>query len=152
MHEEARPARDEDRSAIEALHRAATAELAAERGGAVWAARADRHGAVTVEVDHPDTLVLAGTIDGAVVGYARIRAERLAGGEELAVLTDIYVDPEAREVGVGEALLDAAIEWARQRGAIGIDSVALPGMRDTKNFFESAGMVARAILVHRSLR
>ena len=28
----------------------------------------------------------------------------------------------------------------------------LPGMRDSKNFFETFGLVARAIVVHRSLR
>jgi hypothetical protein len=34
---------------------------------------------------------------------------------------------------------------------VGIDAVALPGMRETKNFFEAAGLVARAIVVHKAL-
>jgi hypothetical protein len=32
-----------------------------------------------------------------------------------------------------------------------MDSLALPGDRATKNFFESFGLKARAIVVHRSL-
>jgi len=34
---------------------------------------------------------------------------------------------------------------------VAVQSTALPGDRATKNFFESQGMVARAILVHRWL-
>ena len=37
------------------------------------------------------------------------------------------------------------------RAAAGIDGFALPGDRETKNFFERFGLTARAILVHRSL-
>lgn len=151
MDEAARPARPEDADRVADLHRRATDELAAQRGGAVWAADDDRAGFDGYDLDDPDQRVLVGEIDGVVVGFARVRADRLANGELLARLTDIYVEPDARGVGVGEALLDAAIAWATERGCTGIESLALPGMRDTKNFFESAGMVARAILVHRPL-
>jgi GNAT superfamily N-acetyltransferase len=150
--EAARPATPEDLPEIEALHRVATGELRAERGGEVWARQTRRHDVDgSFDLDDPAQLLLAGTIDDVVVGYARVLAEPLDGDGELAVLTDIFVDPEAREVGVGEALLDAAIDWARRRGCIGIDSVALPGMRATKNFFEAAGLTARAIVVHKAL-
>ena len=47
--------------------------------------------------------------------------------------------------------MDALIEWCRAQGCFGVDSLALPGDRHTKNFFESFGLVARAIVVHRSL-
>ena len=155
MSEEARPATPEDLAVLDALHRGATEELRSQRGGRVWALDTGRDGG-SGEPDHfdlrrDDQRVLAGTIDGVVVGYARVLARELAEGGELAVLTDIYVEPDARGVGVGETLLTAAVGWARRRGCIGIDSVALPGMRESKNFFESAGMVARAIIVHRAL-
>ena len=45
-------------------------------------------------------------IDDAVVGYGLVRAERLADGGVLGVIDDLYVDPEARSVGVGEAVMD----------------------------------------------
>ncbi len=148
MDEAARPATAEDTPAIGVLFRAATEELRAERGGELWARQRDRDaGFVWPE----DGRVLAGTIDGAVVGYAVVRVEALADGGRLAVLEDVYVDVDARGVGVGELLLDAAIAYAREQGCVGIDSLALPGMRGSKNFFEAAGLVARAIVVHRRL-
>lgn len=150
MTEAARPARPTDAERIVALHRQATDELAAERGGAVWAVQTGRRRFDGFDLDDDAQLVLVGEIDGVVVGYARVVTEPHDDGE-LAVLTDIFVEPGAREVGLGEALLDAAIAWAGERGCAGIDSVALPGMRATKNFFEAAGLVARAIVVHRSL-
>ena len=47
--------------------------------------------------------------------------------------------------------MDAVLAWARERGCIGIDSLALPGNRDTKNFFETFGFTARLLVVHRKL-
>jgi hypothetical protein len=52
---------------------------------------------------------------------------------------------------VGEALLDAAMAFGREHACRGIDSYALPGARETKNFFETAGMKARLLVVHAPL-
>jgi GNAT superfamily N-acetyltransferase len=68
-----------------------------------------------------------------------------------AFVEQIYVDPGGRAVGVGEAMVGLLVDEATTRGAIGIESLALPGDRATKNFFENQGMVARAIIVHRWL-
>jgi hypothetical protein len=43
------------------------------------------------------------------------------------------------------------VAWARAHHCTGIDGFTLPGNRATKNFFETFGLTARAILVHRSL-
>ena len=48
-------------------------------------------------------------------------------------------------------MMELMVSAARQAGAEGIDSLALPGDRATKNFFERFGLTARAIVVHRSL-
>ncbi|HET6665406.1 MAG TPA: GNAT family N-acetyltransferase [Acidimicrobiales bacterium] len=153
MIEAARRATEADLPALAALHRAATEELRVERGGEIWARQTGRSRgeAPPFAFDDPAELVLAGTIDDVVVGYGRLVVDPFADGGELAVLTDLYVEIDAREVGVGEALLQAAVTWATERGCVGIDSVALPGMRASKNFFEAAGLVARAIVVHRAL-
>jgi GNAT superfamily N-acetyltransferase len=95
---------------------------------------------------------VVGSIDDVVVGFAHAVGERLPDGEELVVLGGLYVDPGAREVGVGEAMMDLVLEWCEERRAVGVDAVALPGDRATKNFFERFGLTARAIVVHRSLR
>ena len=151
MIEAARPAGADDLARLVELHREATAELRAERGGEMWAAVEDRDAPPDFRLDADDLLVLAATIDDVVVGYGRVERRALADGSTLAVVTDFYVEPAARGVGLGEGLLDLAIAWGREQGCRGIDSVALPGMRATKNFFESAGLVARAIAVHLAL-
>ena len=155
MIEAARPASNDDLPRIAALARAAIAELQATKGGDVWARREARQepidASLAADLANADATVLAGTIDDAVIGYAVAVVEKLADGSELARLTDVYVEPDARGVGVGEALLDTVVAWATERGCTGIDSLALPGNRETKNFFESFGLVARAIVVHRPL-
>jgi ribosomal protein S18 acetylase RimI-like enzyme len=153
--EAARPASSADLARLAELARAAIAELRTTKGGEAWARREARQEPIDAslagDLDHADALVLVGTIDDVVIGYAVAVIEKLCDGSDLARLTDVYVEPEARGVGVGEMLLDAVVAWASERHCTGIDSLALPGNRETKNFFESFGLVARAIVVHRPL-
>lgn len=153
--ESARRATVADIGRIFALAARFTAESRAERGGAVWAERdalAPRTAAeLTAALLDPDELVLVGCIDEHVTGYAVARAEKLRDGATLVVLHDLYVEPDAREVGVGSVLLDEVVAWARTLDACGVDAIALPGNRRAKNFFEMHGLVARAILVHKPL-
>ena len=151
----ARLARAADLEVLTALADLAIAELRPLRGGDLWSRTLGRRPpyapALTAALDAPDRLVLCGTIDESTVGYGVVRVDDLADGTRLAVIEDLYTVPEARHVGVGEAMMDEIVRWAGRQGACGIDAVALPGMRDTKNFFESFGLVARAIVVHRPL-
>ncbi len=155
--ESARPATSADAAPITHLARQGIAELTPNRGGSVWARR-EAHAEPLDELlhavtggDEPSRLVVVGTVDEAVVGYGMGRLETLHDGAVLAVVTDLYVDPEARGIGIGEAMMDLLVAWARAAGAVGIDALALPGDRHTKNFFETFGLKARAIVVHRSL-
>ena len=103
-------------------------------------------------MDDDQALVVVGSIDDVVVGYGSVEAITLRTGERLARVRDLFVDPGARKVGLGEAMMNLLVEQATNWGAIGIDTVVLPGNRYTKNFFESYGLVARALTVHRDLR
>ena len=47
--------------------------------------------------------------------------------------------------------MEEVLAWASAAGADGVDSIALPGDRVTKNFFERFGLTARALQVHRRL-
>lgn len=133
----------------------AVSELQAGRGGAVWARtqgrRAPYEPALEQELAATDHRVLVGTLDDSVVGYGVAEVQTLADGGRLGVVTDLYVEPLAREVGLGELVMEELVAWCRDQGCFGVDSLALPGDRHTKNFFESFGLVARAIVVHRSL-
>ncbi|HET6949497.1 MAG TPA: GNAT family N-acetyltransferase [Acidimicrobiales bacterium] len=154
-HEEARPASPADVDGLVALAAAAADEKRAQKGGEVWWRRERRQGdlreALAALIDAGDHEVVVGTLDGAVVGYGVVRREQLADGGLLGVIDDLYVEPGARAVGLGEVLMDHLVRWCRDQGCFGVDSLALPGDRSTKNFFESFGLVARAIVVHRPL-
>jgi len=154
-HESARTATPADVAAMVPLVAAAGDEKRQQKGGPLWFRRERRWGDPEAELlaalGADDHEVAVGTIDGVIVGYGLVRTELLGDGSLLGVIDDIYVDPEARSVGVGEALMDHLIDWCRAQGCFGVDSLALPGDRATKNFYESFGLVARAIVVHRPL-
>jgi GNAT superfamily N-acetyltransferase len=137
------------------LAAAARAELSGGRGGEVWARTQARRPPFEPElaaaIDAEDHHVVVGTLDGVVLGYGVARIEVLADGGRLGVVDDLYTELDGRELGIGELMMEALVEWCRQEGCFGVDSLALPGDRHTKNFFESFGLVARAIVVHRSL-
>jgi GNAT superfamily N-acetyltransferase len=82
-----------------------------------------------------------------VVGYLVLALEL-----PIARVDQVYVTPDARELGFGDALLEAATEAAKAAGAAVLEGTALPGDRETKNLYERAGVTARLITVSRSLR
>jgi GNAT superfamily N-acetyltransferase len=154
--EEARTAVAADLPRVAELAEAAVEELRAGRGGAVWARQAARRPPFLSDLERqlaaPDHVVVVGTVDGVIMGYGVGRHEVLADGGRLGVVTDLYTDVGCRELGIGEAMMGSLIDWCATVGCFGVDSLALPGDRHTKNFFESFGLVARAIVVHRPLQ
>jgi ribosomal protein S18 acetylase RimI-like enzyme len=92
--------------------------------------------------------VLAGTIDDTVVGYAVARTEMLRTGQVLGVIEDLVVEEAARGVAVGERLMGDLLAWFEGRDCFGVDAIALPGDRETKNFFEGSGFSARLLVMH----
>lgn len=153
--EASRSAAADDLPRLAELADAAVAELRGGRGGEVWARRTGRRppyeDGFRAALEADDHLVLVGTVDGVVMGYGVAEIEVLDDGGRLGVVTDLYTEPGCRELGIGEVMMEALVDWCRERGCFGVDSLALPGDRHTKNFFESFGLVARAIIVHRSL-
>ena len=95
--------------------------------------------------------VVVGTIDEIVIGYGVVVIEPLRSGARLGVVTDLFVEPDARGVGVGECMAIQLVDRCRAMGCTGIDALALPGHRDAKNFFERNHFTARALTMHRDL-
>lgn len=153
--EATRPATSADLPRLVELVTAAVAELRQGRGGETWARHQGRQAPheprLAAELASPDHLVLVGTADDVVWGYGVAHVEVLPDGGRLGVVSDLYTEPGARELGIGQLMMEALVDWCRSQGCFGVDSLALPGDRHTKNFFESFGLVARAIVVHRSL-
>jgi len=150
--EGARPATEDDVSQLAALNRLALAELAGFRGGVLFGVRESRPEPFEDDfqraVRDPERCVLVGTLDDVPIGYAAATTELLRDDTRLGVITDLYVEPEGRGVGVGEVLMDELLRWFTARGCHAVDAVALPGDRTTKNFFEASGFTARLLVMH----
>jgi GNAT superfamily N-acetyltransferase len=121
-----------------------------ERGGAVLEQLDPRPAIDDARLADDAVLLAVGVYDGVVFGLAHGEVLDIHGAR-IVRLYDVFVEPEARGVGIGEALLSFAFDWGRENGAVAIDSIVLPGNREGKNFFERFGLVARAIHVYRAL-
>ena len=99
----------------------------------------------------PDVHVVVGTIHDVIIGFGVVEVEGLADGTTLGVITELYVDPGARAVGVGEAMMSALLTYCVERDCFGVDARVLPGHREAKNFFEESGFTARSITMYHGL-
>jgi GNAT superfamily N-acetyltransferase len=153
----AREATAADLPVLAHLWRAALAEVTPVRGGAALAADGHRpeplEDDLGADLERPGRLLVCGHLDGVVLGIlaGRARPSPVPGDAPVAVIELVYTEPDARAVGIGEAMLDVAAAWARDRGCAGLEAPVLPGSRSSKAFFESAGMVARLLVMHRPL-
>ena len=136
----------DDVAAVAQLERDARAGLLDQRGGPAHLAEREAVGEWGALVGNADRPVWVSTIDDVVLGYLE-----LAIIGDTARVMQVYVEPEAREIGFGDWLLEAAIEEARGRGCRVIEGFALPGDRATKNLYERAGITARKITVSKAL-
>jgi GNAT superfamily N-acetyltransferase len=149
--ERARPATEADRAACGRLLGEALVGAASMRGGpalvgertpddliARWSEPGERAG------------LFVGEFEGAVVGVLGVVAEP-AEGACRGRIECCYVEAPARAVGVGAALMEAAVSWCTAAGCEEVDALALPGDRLTKQRFEAAGFTARLLTLSRRL-
>src|SRR5262249_34436647 len=87
------------------------------------------------ELNDPERAVFAGCIDDVVVGFVVVNLREVTDLGLMGSISELYVEPEARGVGVGEAMLAEVTKFCRDKSCFGIDGMALPGDRATKNFF-----------------
>jgi GNAT superfamily N-acetyltransferase len=140
-----RPGQPDDCDQLRQLEREARAAVAEHKGGLRWL---DLHPARDVAWDQA---IAGGTtyvahIDEVVVGYL-VTSRRVP----IAYVDEVYVMPEARELGFGDTLIETAVAAAREAGCTSIEGEALPGDRETKNLYERAGITARLIVLARTI-
>lgn len=102
-------------------------------------------------LEDPDGIVVIGEIDGYPLGFAAAQIEETlpqGDGTRVGSIHLIYVDPEAREVALGEEIREHVMELLRRQGISRFDAHVLPGHRLAKNFFEAGGFSARSIIMH----
>jgi GNAT superfamily N-acetyltransferase len=151
--ETARLAEETDLDALVSLWERAVADLDGHRGGALLAGslvRSDIRAFVEHALTDRDRVMAIGSLDGVPVGIASAFADRQRR-EAIGAMELIYVDPNARQVGVAEAMLELIWSWCATLRLAGLDAPALPGNRAAKAFFESHGFLARLLVMHRSL-
>lgn len=119
------------------------------RGGALFR-RSTRISAPQDRIDSalhdPLLLLLAAALDDHVAGFAIAKVR-----DSIGVIDELYVEPEARELGLGEELLQGVLDWCRGRQCTGVDIAVLPGDRNMKNLCERMGLKARVLVMHQQL-
>jgi GNAT superfamily N-acetyltransferase len=154
FHEEVRPAGPDDLDDVVALLTAWIVTTPVDRSGHLLG-YPQRHRSPQERVANglasEDRQIFVGLLDGHRVGFALVVLVTGMPGGLLARVEELYVEPEAREVGVGESLLDSCVQWATAQGCTGIEVDALPGARSAKNLAERSGFTARLLTLHKRL-
>jgi len=110
-----------------------TLEEALERSEDAWRSQ------LCTGVESGRGLPLAAALRGALVGMAW--AGIVADGS--AFLVQMWVSPDARGAGIGRALLEAALDWSRERGAEGRELKVACGNVPARRLYERAGFLPR---------
>jgi GNAT superfamily N-acetyltransferase len=92
-------------------------------------------------VERPDADILLALDGDALVGLASVYADiqSIRFGKR-CWLQDLVVSKEARGRGIGKALLDAATQWARERGCTHLELSSGMGRVDAHRFYRREGM------------
>jgi GNAT superfamily N-acetyltransferase len=146
-----RPATEKDADVLALLESEARNSIVQFRGSDRLANEVHQIGNRWSEELNNDTVfVLAGGIDSVVMGYLVARTSEKAGNQ-VATIEQVFVTHDARNLGVGDALVSTTLTWAREQKLHALDALALPGDRETKNLYERSGLVARLITVTKKL-
>lgn len=144
----AEPGDGDDIAQLQLLEREARAALVGQRGGDRWLTEHPEVGSGWPDRCRTERVdVVVAHIGSVVVGYL----VGVLGDDRIIRIDQVWVTPEARENGFGDALLELELERARRAGAVAVEGESLPGDRHTKNLYERAGIVARLITTYREL-
>jgi GNAT superfamily N-acetyltransferase len=97
-------------------------------------------------IDSQDAAILvaegdAGELLGICTAYFELNSVRF--GDRVWV-EDLAVHPERRSEGIGKRLLDAARDWARERGATHLELDSAEARSDAHRFYEREGAKYRS--------
>jgi GNAT superfamily N-acetyltransferase len=92
-------------------------------------------------IERPDADILLAMDGDALVGLASVYADiqSIRYGKR-CWLQDLVVSKDARSRGIGKRLLDAATEWARERGCTHLELSSGMGRVDAHRFYRREGM------------
>jgi ribosomal protein S18 acetylase RimI-like enzyme len=90
--------------------------------------------------EHGQSVVLLAELHGQAVGFTQLYPSfSSVSMARVFVLNDLFVAPTARRLGVGEALLTAAADHARQLGAVRLSLTTNVENLPAQSLYESMG-------------
>jgi len=97
-------------------------------------------------VERPEADILLALDGDALVGLASVYADiqSIRYGKR-CWLQDLVVSKDARNRGIGRLLLDAATEWARDRGCTHLELSSGMGRVDAHRFYRREGMTEQYV-------
>jgi GNAT superfamily N-acetyltransferase len=100
-----------------------------------WAARLSVDAA-------PDEIVFGALVDGALAGAVGLSFEKRSKTAHKATLFGMYVRPESRRLGLGRALVEAALATARERDRLVVGLTVSGGNQKARRLYETCGFMA----------
>lgn len=94
------------------------------------------------------TRLLVAHADGDIVGSLTLVLVRIPTGLR-AIIEDVVVDERVRGQGVGRALNEAALELAREAGAVTVDLTSRPSREAANRLYSRLGFEIRDTNVYR---
>lgn len=149
------PATPADIPAVVTLCDALFQEDSGQRDALMNHAWAWQHGHVYFAglLDDPTYVVLVAEHRGSVIGY--LAGSTTAPGAlrpvQSAELESMYVKPDWRGYGVGQALAEALLHWAHGQGAVWITVSAYAANARALAFYERLGFSAHTVTLGRRL-
>ena len=144
-----RSASEDDVMAIVELAKEAQTEITQFRGHEqlleVWTLT-EQQWATTITSSK--NIVLVALSSMSIVGYAKGDID-VKG--TICTVGHVFVDPQARQLGIGAGLVGEIARVAKSKGCQTLDAVALPGDRKMKNLYERIGMPARLLIASKNL-
>ena len=100
-------------------------------------------------IDSANSEVYVAARDGDVVGYATVQLHEtrpypVVRPRRFAVIDEIAVAESAQRQGIGRLLIDAAVGWARERGASAIELNVFEFNEAALAFYEDVGFTSIA--------
>ncbi|MBI2845150.1 MAG: GNAT family N-acetyltransferase [Chloroflexi bacterium] len=100
----------------------------------------------------PHSRILIGEIDGKVQGYLSVwRRTSLSHVGPAAFIDDLIVSKEARGLGLGKALIQEAVRYAREWGCVEIEVSSTPENDAALGLYRDLGFQERGPLLEQDL-
>ncbi|HET6562089.1 MAG TPA: GNAT family N-acetyltransferase [Marmoricola sp.] len=104
--------------------------------------------AVAQTARDPLARIVVAEVDGALLGCAYLRIGHLSPirAERVILVNHLQVAKHAERLGVGRALLEAAVSWAEHEGIVSLVAPAAANDREANRFLARLGMAQLAVL------